>query len=32
MTKELEAMDKAKSKEEKKLENAKKMKDWKHPR
>ena len=32
MTKELEAMDKAKSIEEKKLENAKKMKDWKHPR
>ena len=32
MTKELEAMDKAKSKEDKKLENAKKMKDWKHPR
>ena len=32
MTKELEAMDKAKSIEEKKLEKAKKMKDWKHPR
>ena len=32
MTKELEAMDKAKSIEEKKLENAKKMKEWKHPR
>jgi hypothetical protein len=32
MTKELEAMDKAKSIEEKKLENAKKMKDWKHPK
>ena len=32
ITKEMEAMDKAKSIEEKKLENAKKMKDWKHPR
>ena len=32
ITAELEAMDKAKSIEEKKLENAKKMKDWKHPR
>ena len=32
ITKELEAMDKAKSIEEKKLENAKKMKEWKHPR
>jgi hypothetical protein len=32
ITKEMEAMDKAKSIEQKKLENAKKMKDWKHPR
>ena len=32
ITKEMEAMDKAKSVEEKRLENAKKMKDWKHPR
>jgi len=32
ITKEMEAMDKAKSIEEKKLENAKKMKDWKHPK
>jgi len=32
ITEELEAMDKAKSKEDKKLENAKKMKEWKHPR
>ncbi len=32
MTKELEAMDKAKAKEEQKLEKAKKMKDWKHPK
>ena len=32
ITKEMEAMDKAKSREEKRLENAKKMKDWKHPR
>jgi hypothetical protein len=32
ITKEMEAMDKAKSIEEKRLENAKKMKDWKHPR
>jgi len=32
ITKELEAMDKAKSIEEKRLENAKKMKDWKHPK
>ena len=32
ITKEMEAMDKAKSIEDKKLENAKKMKDWKHPR
>ena len=32
ITKEMEAMDKAKSKEQKKLENAKKMKEWKHPR
>ena len=32
ITKEMEAMDKAKSIEEKELENAKKMKDWKHPR
>ena len=32
ITKEMEAMDKAKSIEEKRLENAKKMKDWKHPK
>ena len=32
ITAELEAMDKAKAIEDKKLENAKKMKDWKHPR
>ena len=32
ITKEMEAMDEAKSIEEKKLENAKKMKDWKHPK
>ena len=32
ITKEMEAMDKEKSIEEKKLENAKKMKEWKHPR
>jgi len=32
ITKEMEAMDKAKSIEEKKLEKAKKMKDWKHPK
>ena len=32
ITKELEAMDKAKAIEDKKLENAKKMKEWKHPR
>ena len=32
ITKEMEAMDKAKSIEDKKLENAKKMKDWKHPK
>ena len=32
ITKEMEAMDKTKSIEEKRLENAKKMKDWKHPR
>ena len=32
ITKEMEAMDKAKSIEQKKLENAKKMKEWKHPR
>jgi hypothetical protein len=32
ITKEMEAMDKAKAIEDKKLENAKKMKDWKHPR
>ena len=32
ITEELAAMDKAKSKEDKKLENAKKMKEWKHPR
>jgi len=32
ITAELEAMDKAKAIENKKLENAKKMKDWKHPR
>ena len=31
-TAELEAMDKAKAIEDKKLENAKKMKEWKHPR
>ena len=32
ITEEMEAMDKAKSIEEKKLEKAKKMKDWKHPK
>jgi hypothetical protein len=32
ITKELEAMDKAKAAEDAKLNNAKKMKDWKHPR
>jgi len=32
ITAELEAMDKARSEEEKKLEKAKKMKDWKHPK
>ena len=32
ITKELDAMDKAKFIEDKKLENAKKMKEWKHPR
>ena len=32
ITEELEAMDKAKAIEDKKLENAKKMKEWKHPR
>ena len=32
ITAELEAMDKAKAIEDKKLENAKKMKEWKHPR
>ena len=32
ITAELETMDKAKAIEDKKLENAKKMKDWKHPR
>jgi hypothetical protein len=32
ITKEMEAMDKTKSIEQKKLENAKKMKEWKHPR
>jgi len=32
ITAELEAMDKAKAIEDKKLENANKMKDWKHPR
>ena len=32
ITAELEAMDKAKAIEDKKLDNAKKMKDWKHPR
>jgi hypothetical protein len=32
ITKELEAMDKAKDAEDAKLNNAKKMKDWKHPR
>ena len=32
ITAELEAMDKAQAIEDKKLENAKKMKEWKHPR
>ena len=32
ITKELEAMDKAKAIEDAKLNNAKKMKEWKHPR
>ena len=32
ITKEMEAMDKAKAKEDAKLNNAKKMKEWKHPR
>ena len=32
ITAELEAMDKAKAIEDEKLENAKKMKEWKHPR
>ena len=32
ITEELEAMDKSKAIEDKKLENAKKMKQWKHPR
>ena len=32
ITADLEAMDKAKAIEDKKLDNAKKMKDWKHPR
>ena len=32
ITKEMEAMDEAKAIADKKLENAKKMKDWKHPR
>ena len=32
ITAELDAMDKAKAIEDKKLENAKKMKEWKHPR
>jgi len=32
ITKELEAMDKVKAAEDAKLNNAKKMKDWKHPR
>ena len=32
ITAELEAMDKAKAIEDKKLDNAKKMKEWKHPR
>ena len=32
ITEEMEAMDKAKAEEEAKLENAKKMKEWKHPR
>ena len=32
ITKEMEAMDKAKAIADKKLENAKKMKEWKHPR
>ena len=32
ITKEMEAMDKAKAEEKARLENAKKMKEWKHPR
>ena len=32
ITEEMEAMDKAKAEEDAKLENAKKMKEWKHPR
>jgi hypothetical protein len=32
ITEEMEAIDKAKAEEEAKLENAKKMKEWKHPR
>ena len=32
ITKEMEAMDKAKAKEDAKLNSAKKMKEWKHPR
>ena len=32
ITAELEAMDKAKAKEDRKKENAEKMKEWKHPR
>ena len=32
ITEELEAMDKAKAIEDEKLENAKKMKEWKRPR
>jgi hypothetical protein len=32
ITKEMEAMDEAKAIADKKVENAKKMKEWKHPR
>ena len=32
ITKEMEAMDKINAKEKAKVEKAKKMKDWKHPR
>jgi len=32
MTKELEEIDRLQSIEDKKLENAKKIKEWKHPR